>query len=370
MRSLRERIDRRSKLLQRQMVAAGLPRESCYGPNNPVAMFQQTWIASGVAGIMVGEHGVYQRVLPDIPPLMVQPLRPTARSRGCPRAGDTWTPPVVLPAGCLQVFVSPSERLDAFGITMVVGGDCGRRDRDAQHLTDAAARVTHDRSDPLYLGATRASGLHACLSAVIVALEVLAGQNGDAPVVLRVGEHEAVTAVAGVWCPPRNATQLLSRVLRLLAEARSRRGHVWLATFETVILTPLFQTAPHPWGERATALADYASTRGCWGDLPPAYAAARPRAPAQPPWADQTDCPVCLMPYPDLWPTPHTSSRVAPGRWACPQEPRHVVCRSCDAVIQRSQFSIAAPFAALIVRQTWYSREWNSSRGVFKPDAP
>ena len=48
---------------------------------------------------------------------------------------------------------------------------------------------------------------------------------------------------------------------------------------------------------------------GAWGSLPPAYATAAPRAPADPPWSDDDDCPVCLEAFEDMWPSARARSR-------------------------------------------------------------
>ena len=87
----------------------------------------------------------------------------------------------------------------------------------------------------------------------------------------------------------------------------------------------------YTWGERVLALASYGADRGVWGSLPPAYAAATPRAPADPPWSDDTDCPICLEAFDDVWPSARARSRAPAGRWACGT---HAVCRTCDAAVQ------------------------------------
>ena len=160
---------------------------------------------------------------------------------------------------------------------------------------------------------------------------MIAAHGGDAPVILRICHSPAAAALAGTWEPPRSVSQLLGGVLRRMRAARVRRRHVWLAGFDA--------HRPYPWGERASALAAYGATYGLWGSLPPSYARAAPRAPAAPPWVDDTDCPVCLAAYADAWPSPTPTSRAPSGRWNC----SHAVCRECDHTIQNAPRSTRCP---------------------------
>ena len=115
------------------------------------------------------------------------------------------------------------------------------------------------------------------LSAIAVTLELLLERHGDdAPVILRIAHAPSMAAIAGTWAPPpalaRLMTRILRMILRLLRDVRAKHVFVWLAEFDV--------RRRYPWGERALALASYGAGRGAWGSLPPAYAAAAPRAPA------------------------------------------------------------------------------------------
>ena len=109
---------KRCLLLQRQMRAAGLPASSCFGPHSPMAGWRATWEDTGVCTV----HGdaVSQRLLPD-QPLVSLAVAPLARARRCPR--DGWAPPAALPHDVVQLFVASSADGDAFGATIVSGGD-------------------------------------------------------------------------------------------------------------------------------------------------------------------------------------------------------------------------------------------------------
>ena len=91
-----------------------------------------TWEDTGVCTV----HGdiVTQQLLPD-QPLTSLAVTSLARARRCPRE-DWWAPPAAVPRGVVQLFVASSEGGDAFGATIVSGGDA---DLDT---TAAHARVT------------------------------------------------------------------------------------------------------------------------------------------------------------------------------------------------------------------------------------
>ena len=108
---------RRCLLLQRQMRAAGLPASSCIGPLSPMAGWRATWEDTGVCTVQ-GDV-VAQQLLPD-QPLTDLATTPLARARRCPR--DDLAPPVA-PQAVLQLFVASSTDGDAFGATIVSGGN-------------------------------------------------------------------------------------------------------------------------------------------------------------------------------------------------------------------------------------------------------
>ena len=319
---------RRCVLLRRQMKAAGLPDSSCNGPNSPLVKCVGTWVTPGVVTVIATPDLVQQQVLP-LRPLANVATTALATRRLCPR--DDLAPPDHPRRVTAQVYVAPSEAGDAFGVTIVTGGD-SERDLHALHSMDCAGRVALSRTDPTFVGATAHSALQAILTALVHALDLLAASGGPAHIVLRVGDAEAAAVVAGAWDPPREALPLHSRVVRLMHEARYARGLLCVAGFD-----PL---GPYFWGMRAEALAEYAAARGAWGNLPPTLANAVVRAPDIPPWSDDPDCPVCLEVYADLWPSPARRSRCPSNRWACYT---HAVCRSCDWVIQRSPQGARCP---------------------------
>ena len=251
-------------------------------------------------------------------PLTVLATDPLDRQRLCLR--PDWAPPQVIPAACVQLYVAPSHSSDSFGVAVVLGGDA-ELDASAVHLADGAARLTLATRDPLYRGASQRSALHATLAATVTALEMLAAQGGDAPVLLRIADPRAMAVVVGVMAPPRDVSRLAASVLTRLRAAQADRTHVWVAGFDL--------DRPYPWGERAQALAGYSAEHGCWGQLPAQYAAAQ-QAPLVPPWTDELCCPVCLEFYDDLWPAAAGVSRAPSGRWAC----SHAVCRACDPQLQ------------------------------------
>ena len=260
-------------------------------------------------------------MLPLYPPVWLAST-PAANRRLCPR--DNLAPPSRFYRNStqLQAYVASSDAGDAFGIAVVRSGDA-QFDANARSVTDAAGRLTLDHSSPMYVGASDTTPLHATLSAIVIALELLLSWHGDdAPVILRIAHAPSMAAVAGTWAPPCSLSPLMARVLRLLRETRAQRVYVWLAGFDV--------NRPYPWGERAIALASYGDSHGWWGDLPPPYANAQPRAPAHPPWSDDTECPVCLDEFDDMWPSGQPKSRAPPGRWAC----THAICRACDAKVQ------------------------------------
>ena len=101
---------------------------------------------------------------------------------------------------------------------------------------------------------------------------ILERHGDDAPAILRIAHAPSIAAVAGTWAPPPALAPLMARILRLLREVRAKHVFVWLAEFDV--------RRRYPWGERALALASYGANHGAWGSLPPAYATAAPRAPA------------------------------------------------------------------------------------------
>ena len=106
--------------------------------------------------------------------------------------------------------------------------------------------------------------------------------------------------------------------------SEARGGRLWLAGYRP--------TPAYLWGERASALAHYGRQHGFFGALPSDLAAERPRAPDPPPWASD-DCPVCLDPYADPWPSGDVLSRAPLGRWVCGV---HAVCIGCDLHVEFS----------------------------------
>ena len=219
----------------------------------------------------------------------------------------------------LQLFVASSVDGDAFGATIVSGGDADL-DSTATHVADIVGRVIEDDRDPhpAYVGADDHDDMQAHLVGVIAGLEVLAARNDTAPLLLRLSDPAAAECVAGVW-EPAAASRLRARVLNLLNAARAHRGHVWVAGFDEHRL--------HAFGERASALAVFGSMPRP-GGLPHGWV---PAAPPDPPWAGE-DCCICVEEFSSPWPTQHARSRATPCRWHC----SHAVCRDCDAHIQQA----------------------------------
>ena len=214
---------------------------------------------------------------------------------------------------------------------MIRGGDA-ERDAHATLVSSAALRTTLNRDCPSYRGATELSPLQAGLAAVLTALEMASHIDAACPLLLRLGDPHAAAIVAGTWAP--SAVSRLGGAIdrRLQVTRRQRHGGVWIAGYPSL--------RPYGWAERAEALAAYGRSSGFWGDLPPTYASASPRAPAVPEWVSDDHCPVCLDAYTDEWPSPDPNSRAPPGRWACRRDGtdrpvNHAVCRSCDARVQR-----------------------------------
>ena len=280
---------RRCLLLQRQMRAAGLPASSCIGPLSPMAGWRATWEDTGVCTVQ-GDV-VAQQLLPD-QPLTDLATTPLARARRCPR--DDLAPPVV-PQAVLQLFVASSTDGDAFGATIVSGGNADL-DATATHLSDIVGRVIiDDRYHPAYAGADAHSEMQAHLVGVVAGLEALAARGDTEPLLLRLSDPAAAECVAGVW-EPATASKLRLRLLNLLNAARAHRGHVWVAGFDEHRL--------HAFGERATALAVFGSMPRP-GGLPLGWV---PAAPPDPLWVGE-DCSVCMETFSSPWPTLDAHSR-------------------------------------------------------------
>ena len=286
---------RRCVLLQKQMRAAGLPLNSCFGPNNPLARWDTQWISTYGAVALAGDH-VRQLVLPERPP--APPRTPLSRRRLAPR--DDWAPPPQLPPGCHQLFIASTHDELGWGYAFIGGGDC-ESDLTARAVCDAACR------------SSGCAPLDALLAALEYAADPSAAIPATAPLILRLPSATA-SALAGCHVDTEHRAQCAS-ALRAYRDARyARRGQLWLAGYAPV----------NVWAERALALACYGRRQGAFA-LPPSIA---PTAPP-PPWAGD-DCPVCLSAYDDPWPAPGCVSRAPEGRWACPSLP-HAICRDCDA---------------------------------------
>jgi len=235
------------------------------------------------------------------------------------RSLDWPLPPSVLPPAVVQLYVACSDDADAFGASVIVGGDA-ELDLTAQVAADLAGRLVTDGSHPAFVGADDQSELQVYLVGLVAALEMLAARGDTAPLLLRLGSPAAAACVAGVW-QPTAANRLRSRITTLIRAARESRGRVWVAGYDPLRL--------HPFGERAAALAYYGARHGFWGNLPASWASATPTAPLQPSWAAE-ECSVCFQDYTDPWPHPQVGARAPPCRWHCD----HAVCRACDATVQ------------------------------------
>ena len=179
-----------------------------------------------------------------------------------------------MPHDVVQLFVAASDGGDAFGATVVSGGDADL-DPTAIHVADTVGRVIiDDRSHPAYVGADAQDEAQACLVGVVAGLEALAARGDTAPLLLRLSDPAASECVAGVW-EPAAASRLRARILSLLNAARAHRGHVWVAGFDEHRL--------HAFGERATALAAFGSMPRP-GGLPWGWV---PAAPPDPLWAGE-----------------------------------------------------------------------------------
>ena len=240
----------------------------------------------------------------------------------CVRSDVGWAPPSVLPHDAHVVYVRADAGGSAFGAAVVAhGADC-ERDEGAALVCDVAGRVALGQHDCAFVGAVAHTPFTAALVGVVAVLEVLTARGGSEPIVLRLADRSAAAAVAGVWEPSVEG-RLRARLLKLLLATRRDRD-VWVAGYAANVR--------YCWGERATALAALASAHGYYGELPPAWGRAAPRAPAVPPWAVEDECPVCYDAYTDSLPTPAPRSCAPPGRWALPC--LHAICRECDAAVQ------------------------------------
>ena len=131
----------------------------------------------------------------------------------------------------VQLFVASSAGGDAFGATIVSGGDADL-DTAAAHISDTVGRVIiDDRSHPAHVGADAHNDLQAHLVGAVAGLEALAARGDTAPLLLRLSDPAAAECVAGVW-EPAAASRLRSWLLSLLNAARAHRGHVWVAGFD------------------------------------------------------------------------------------------------------------------------------------------
>ena len=116
-------------------------------------------------------------------------VAPLARARRCPR--DDWAPPAVVPHAVVQLFVTSSAGGDAFGATIVSGGDADL-DAGAAHVADRVGRVIiDDRSHPAYVGADAHDEVQAHLVGVVAGLEALAARGDTAPLLLRLSDLAA-----------------------------------------------------------------------------------------------------------------------------------------------------------------------------------
>ena len=124
--------------------------------------------------------------------------------------------------GAAVCCIQSSEDGDAFGATVVSGGDADL-DAAAVHVADVVGRViTDDRDHPAYVGADARSEMQAHLVGVVAGLGALAARGDTAPLLLRLSDPAASECVAGVW-EPAAASRLRSRILSLLNAARAHR---------------------------------------------------------------------------------------------------------------------------------------------------
>ena len=98
----------------------------------------------------------------------------------------------------VQLFVASSGDGDAFGATIVSGGDADL-DTAAAHVADTVGRVIiDDRSHPAHVGADAHNDLQAHLVGAVAGLEALAARGDTAPLLLRLSDPAAAECVAGV----------------------------------------------------------------------------------------------------------------------------------------------------------------------------
>ena len=109
---------------------------------------------------------------------------------------------MAVPPAAVQLFVSSSDDGDAFGATIVSGGDADL-DAAAAHVADIVGRViTDDRDHPAYVGADARSEMQAHLVGVVAGLDALAARGDTAPLLLRLSDPAASECVAGVRGSP------------------------------------------------------------------------------------------------------------------------------------------------------------------------